>query len=90
MSFLDRRGVGAGSEAEDGIGFVDPDIRASGPRPRAGPLARKLVALVRMAAVEIGFEQASAVLVLGAAFAQQRQQLRRPQLLQPHAGEPPA
>jgi hypothetical protein len=90
MRLLDRGGVSAGGKAEDGIGFVDPDIGMATLRPRPGLFTSQLVAPVRLAAVEIGLQQASPVLVLGASFAQQRQQLRQAQLLQPHAGAPAA
>ena len=60
--------------------------------PRGGGAGRRLLAVqivapVRVGAVEIGFDQPRALLVGGAALAQQGQQIGAAQLVEPHAGE---
>src|SRR6202011_6128171 len=54
----------------------------------AGTLAGELVAPIGTNAIEIGFEKARALLVLGPAFTQQRQQVGAAELFDPHAAEP--
>jgi hypothetical protein len=72
----DRVWVGAGRETEDGVGLLDTHITARRPNVPAaracGALAGERVAPVRTDAVEIGFEEARPLLILGAALAQQR------------------
>src|SRR5579875_77981 len=88
MRLLDLFDAGAGRKAEDRIGFLDADI-AGGGTGGAGARLRtsQPLAPIGVEAVEIGLEQAGALLVLGPAFAQQREQLGDPQLVKAHAGE---
>src|SRR5215831_15760475 len=94
MRLLDRLGVGAGREAEDGIGLLDRHVAAARPGAagapgpsRATPGPTKFVAPIGTDAVEISFEQPRSFLIFGPALAQQCQQVGRPQLVEPHAGE---
>src|SRR5579884_1172742 len=69
VRLLDRGGVGAGGEAEDRVGLLDGDVGAGGGAP-AAVFAADIVAPIRVATVEIGFEEAGTVLVRRTAFAQ--------------------
>src|SRR6185312_7412471 len=84
MRRLDRRLIGAGFEAEDFIGLRDRHTAAACARRRAGLAATEGIAPLGMLPVEIGFEQPRAVLVRAAALAQQRQEVGKAQLVEPH------
>src|SRR5438477_164316 len=56
-------------------------------RRRAGSRAGDILLPVGVGAVEIGFDQASALLILGAAFAQQVEEIGAAELLQPKPGK---
>src|SRR6516165_11132553 len=91
MRLLDRLGVGAGREPEDGISLLDRHVAArrpgTAPGASAGALAGELVAPIGVKAIEIGFEQARSFLVLRPALAQQCQEVGRAELLDTHAAE---
>src|SRR5271170_2063493 len=83
---LDRRLVGARVEPEYLIGFLDAHIAAAAVR-RWGLAAGRVVAPVWMDTVEIGFDKARALLIGGAALAQQIEKVGGRHLFKPQPGE---
>src|SRR5690349_8576526 len=94
MRLLDRLCVGSWRQAQDRIGLFDAHVAACwlcAPATAAsgagGTFTAELIAPLRMHAVEVSLEKARALLIIGAAFAQQRQEVGRTELLEAHPGK---
>ena len=84
---LDRRLVGAGREAEDGISLVDGDVVAAAARSLASLPGGEVIVPVGVDAVEIGLDQPCALFIGGASFAQQAEEVGAGHLPEPHPGK---